>query len=165
MNKKSKRDFKESVRFFLRNPAGADKSLSIFKENVESRNVKSRFHLICHKCPIYVPWNFLASQVNSSIVGQFVTYNAMLEQNYDRLFIHGELPVNYEIHLTNSALTHETQRTEILVKEAQNVPKVSCFETFPKNRVIMYLSQFSRLLKHLRLQRRRGLQSCMYIQH
>ena len=67
MSKKNKGEFKEKVRFFLRNPTETDKNLSRIKENIESRNVKSRFYWVCHKCFKYVPWNFLASQVNSSI--------------------------------------------------------------------------------------------------
>lgn len=56
----------------------------------------------------------------------------MLEPNYDLLFIHGEPCVNYEIYLTNSTLNLITQGTEILVKEAHIVFKVSVSKHFHK---------------------------------
>jgi hypothetical protein len=56
----------------------------------------------------------------------------MLEQSYGLLFIHGEHCVNYEIQLTNSTLTYNTQGTEILAKEAQIVSKVSVSKYFHK---------------------------------
>ena len=56
----------------------------------------------------------------------------MMKQYYDLLFIHGEPCVNYEIYLTNSTLTYNTQGSEILVKEAQILSKVSVSKYFHK---------------------------------
>ena len=80
MIRKNKSEFKEYIRFLLRKSVGTDKKkVRRIKENIESRNVKSTFHWICHKCLTYVAWNLLVSQDNCSIIGQFMTYHVMMQ--------------------------------------------------------------------------------------